>query len=164
MSFTIIAIWTVDKLGRKPLMIIGSAGMGLSLFDLARPDALLADHSPTALLAARVAGLPANVRGLLLMTVSTTPLMAHLSIGVLTGFAMSGAMFPLEPTHTVMVWIGRLNPMSYAVTVVKGGFEGAPAGELLLPAAVLVGVTLAAVALAIRTCRRSGSLSIQEGR
>lgn len=33
--------------------------------------------------------------GLLLMTVSTTPLMAHLSIGVLTGFAMSGAMFPI---------------------------------------------------------------------
>jgi len=30
--FTVIAIWTVDKLGRKPLMIIGSAGMGASLF------------------------------------------------------------------------------------------------------------------------------------
>jgi SP family xylose:H+ symportor-like MFS transporter len=30
--FTIIAIWTVDKLGRKPLMIFGSAGMGISLF------------------------------------------------------------------------------------------------------------------------------------
>ena len=33
--------------------------------------------------------------GLLLMTVSTTPLMASLSIGVMTGFAMSGAMFPI---------------------------------------------------------------------
>ena len=33
--------------------------------------------------------------GLLLMTVSTTPIMAHLSIGVLTGLAMSGAMFPI---------------------------------------------------------------------
>ncbi|MGC8743728.1 MAG: sugar porter family MFS transporter [Verrucomicrobiia bacterium] len=30
-AFTIIAIWTVDKLGRKPLMIAGSAGMGISL-------------------------------------------------------------------------------------------------------------------------------------
>jgi len=30
--FTVIAIWTVDKLGRKPLMLIGSAGMGISLF------------------------------------------------------------------------------------------------------------------------------------
>jgi len=31
LTFTIIAIWMVDRLGRKPLMIIGSAGMGLSL-------------------------------------------------------------------------------------------------------------------------------------
>jgi len=31
LSFTIIAIWTVDRLGRKPLMMIGSFGMGLSL-------------------------------------------------------------------------------------------------------------------------------------
>ena len=31
LSFTIIAIWTVDRLGRRPLMMIGSAGMGISL-------------------------------------------------------------------------------------------------------------------------------------
>jgi sugar porter (SP) family MFS transporter len=31
LTFTIIAIWTVDKLGRKPLMMIGSIGMGISL-------------------------------------------------------------------------------------------------------------------------------------
>ena len=29
--FTVVAIWTVDKVGRRPLMIIGSAGMGISL-------------------------------------------------------------------------------------------------------------------------------------
>jgi sugar porter (SP) family MFS transporter len=29
--FTIIAIWTVDQLGRKPLMLVGAAGMGLCL-------------------------------------------------------------------------------------------------------------------------------------
>jgi MFS family permease len=29
--FTILAIWTVDRLGRKPLMLIGSTGMGLAL-------------------------------------------------------------------------------------------------------------------------------------
>ena len=29
--FTVIAIWTVDRIGRKPLMVIGAAGMGLSL-------------------------------------------------------------------------------------------------------------------------------------
>jgi len=31
LSFTVVAIWTVDRIGRKPLMMIGSAGMGLSL-------------------------------------------------------------------------------------------------------------------------------------
>jgi sugar porter (SP) family MFS transporter len=32
--FTLVAIWTVDKLGRKPLMLIGAAGMGLCLFGM----------------------------------------------------------------------------------------------------------------------------------
>ncbi len=31
LSFTVIAIWTVDLLGRKPLMLIGAVGMGLTL-------------------------------------------------------------------------------------------------------------------------------------
>ena len=34
MTFTILAIWTVDRLGRKPLMLVGSAGMGLCLLGL----------------------------------------------------------------------------------------------------------------------------------
>jgi sugar porter (SP) family MFS transporter len=34
MAFTIIAIWTVDRVGRKPLMMIGTAGMGVSLIAL----------------------------------------------------------------------------------------------------------------------------------
>jgi len=29
--FTVLAIWTVDRLGRKPLMIVGSFGMGICL-------------------------------------------------------------------------------------------------------------------------------------
>jgi SP family xylose:H+ symportor-like MFS transporter len=31
LGFTIVAIWTVDKLGRKPLMLVGAAGMGACL-------------------------------------------------------------------------------------------------------------------------------------
>ena len=32
--FTLVAIWTVDRIGRRPLMIVGSAGMGLTLTGL----------------------------------------------------------------------------------------------------------------------------------
>ena len=69
-------------------------------------------------------------------------------------WVLSGAMFPMEPTHPVLSWIGRLNPMSYAVTVVRGGFEGAPASDLMVPAAVLLGVTAAGILLAIRIVRK----------
>ncbi len=34
LAFTVVAIWTVDRIGRKPLMMIGAAGMGISLFAL----------------------------------------------------------------------------------------------------------------------------------
>ena len=32
LTFTVLAIWTVDRLGRKPLMLSGAAGMGVCLF------------------------------------------------------------------------------------------------------------------------------------
>ncbi len=34
LSFTFVAIWTVDLLGRKPLMFFGTVGMGLSLLGM----------------------------------------------------------------------------------------------------------------------------------
>ena len=34
LAFTVLAIWTVDRLGRKPLMLVGSAGMGICLLAL----------------------------------------------------------------------------------------------------------------------------------
>ena len=32
--FTLVAIWTVDRLGRRPLMLMGAAGMGICLFGM----------------------------------------------------------------------------------------------------------------------------------
>jgi SP family xylose:H+ symportor-like MFS transporter len=34
MAFTLIAIWTVDRLGRKPLLLVGFSGMAISLIAL----------------------------------------------------------------------------------------------------------------------------------
>ncbi|TWU34301.1 sugar porter family MFS transporter [Novipirellula artificiosorum] len=34
LGFTVVAIWLVDKVGRKPLMIVGTTGMGISLLAL----------------------------------------------------------------------------------------------------------------------------------
>jgi len=34
LTFTVVAIWTVDRLGRRPLMLVGFTGMGGSLFGL----------------------------------------------------------------------------------------------------------------------------------
>jgi len=32
LCFTVVAVWVVDKFGRKPLLLVASAGMGISLF------------------------------------------------------------------------------------------------------------------------------------
>ena len=34
LTFTVVAILTVDRFGRKPLMIIGALGMAVSMFAL----------------------------------------------------------------------------------------------------------------------------------
>lgn len=47
--FTLLAIWTVDKFGRKPLMVLGGAGMGISIlmlgfvfyYEISGPPALI---------------------------------------------------------------------------------------------------------------------------
>lgn len=43
--FTVVAIATVDKWGRRPLMLVGSAGMGLSLVGMGLMAQLLSDPS-----------------------------------------------------------------------------------------------------------------------
>jgi len=40
--FTVIAIWTVDRIGRKPLMLIGSVGMGISMLAMGMAGSLQA--------------------------------------------------------------------------------------------------------------------------
>jgi len=79
-----------------------------------------------------------------------------MSVLLLPLWVLSGALFPLEPTHAVMAWVGRLNPMTYAVSSLRGGLEGAPFTDLLLPLGVLLLAAGAACVAAARTARRGG--------
>ena len=45
LSFTVLAIFTVDRFGRKPLMIIGSLGMAVSMVTLGLLGAAVRDFS-----------------------------------------------------------------------------------------------------------------------
>ena len=141
---------------------LGGAFLGLV------PAVILVAIGPVARFAYGEMNVPALVAGLLLTAIAFTAFGFALawkldssagyhvvmSAVLFPLWVLSGAMFPMEPTHAVLSWIGRLNPMSYAMTLIRGGFEGAPTGDLLFPGAILVGVTLASIALAVRTCRR----------
>ncbi len=51
---TLIAIATVDRIGRKPLLLIGSIGMSVTLFTMAAIFALAPTHTFVALIAANL--------------------------------------------------------------------------------------------------------------
>lgn len=103
--------------------------------------------------------------GLLLMSISTTPGMAHLSIGVLTGFAMSGTMFPI-----ILSAISRVVPDEkrslYLGIASAGGSSGQvimlPAGHFFIESegwittlVIMAGFTAIMVPLAISLIGRT---------
>lgn len=79
-----------------------------------------------------------------------------MSVVLLPLWVLSGALFPLESTHPVMIWIGRLNPMSYAVKAFRDGLSGASLADTALPLAILAALTAAALFAASRVARKGG--------
>lgn len=57
---------------------------------------------------------------------------AIMSIILIPGWILSGAMFPINPEHTALAWIMRLNPMSYIVDGVRRAFyQDVPVGTVV---------------------------------
>ena len=62
---------------------------------------------------------------------------AIMSIILIPGWILSGAMFPINPDYTVLAWIMRLNPMSYIVDGVRRAFyQTVPTGTMVSESAL----------------------------
>ena len=62
---------------------------------------------------------------------------AIMSIILIPGWILSGAMFPINPEYTVLAWIMRLNPMSYIVDGVRRAFyQDVPVGTMVSDSAL----------------------------
>jgi ABC-2 type transport system permease protein len=60
-----------------------------------------------------------------------------MSIILIPGWILSGAMFPINPEYTVLAWIMRLNPMSYIVDGVRRAFyQAVPVGTMVSESAL----------------------------
>jgi daunorubicin resistance ABC transporter membrane protein len=81
-----------------------------------------------------------------------------MSVLLLPLWVLSGAMFPPSADHPALLWAMRLNPMSYAVDVVRAALYGghAPAGMMVssVPVALgaLAGFFAASVVAAVAVC------------
>jgi len=85
---------------------------------------------------------------------STQGYHAVMSVVLIPLWILSGALFPVEPTHAALRWTARLNPVTYAVNATRESLNGAGfdavGGDLL----VLVAVALLALFGAARIVRR----------
>jgi ABC-2 type transport system permease protein len=88
---------------------------------------------------------------------------AIMSVLLLPGWILSGAMFPISPERELLAWVMRLNPMSYMVDGVRRAFyapEALPSGSVVGSSVSLdfmvMGLScIAALALAAFVVRRS---------
>lgn len=86
-----------------------------------------------------------------------------MSVLLIPLWILSGAMFPLTAAGGArwIAWLGRANPMSYAVSGVRhalygGVVPGQTASSLALDLGVTLGFALVAVLVAVRVCSHRG--------
>jgi len=88
---------------------------------------------------------------------------AIMSVLLLPGWILSGAMFPISPEREILSWVMRLNPMSYMVDGVRRAFyspSSLPTGStvgatLTVDLAVMFGASVGSLLLAAWVVKRS---------
>ena len=73
---------------------------------------------------------------------------------VMPMFFLSGAVFPLEAAPPVLRALGRVNPLTYGVDLLRGVFYGSNAHPFLLSGAILVGFSAVATVGAVGSFSR----------
>ena len=74
---------------------------------------------------------------------STQGFHAVMNIFLMPLWMMSGALFPMPAGSGWLYWVGALNPVSYGVTAIRGGFVGTAGAAL--PAGYLTGLVVTAI-------------------
>jgi SP family xylose:H+ symportor-like MFS transporter len=97
LSFTLVAIWTVDLLGRKPLMVVGGLGMGLSLLGMGLASQ---HHLATGLIVACILGYIASFA--LSVGPVTWVILSEIFPNSIRGRALSVATFSLWTANFVV--------------------------------------------------------------
>jgi ABC-2 type transport system permease protein len=73
---------------------------------------------------------------------------------VLPQFLLCGLLVPRDQMAPLLEWISYALPLTWAVDGLQRAVDGGDAGRILLDAAIVVGVTVLALALAAATLRR----------
>ena len=76
-----------------------------------------------------------------------------MSIVLIPLWVLSGALFPVEPTHAILRWIAVANPMRYAVDAMRLAMTGAGWEDMSVAIAVLSAVAALSLAAAAAVAR-----------
>jgi ABC-2 type transport system permease protein len=73
---------------------------------------------------------------------------------VLPQFLLCGLLVPRDQMAPLLEWISYVLPLTWAVDGLQRAVGGGDAGRVLLDAAIVIGVTVLALALGAATLRR----------